>query len=84
MSRDTVEGRILRYERNIKADHTFKSQGKRSQLIYKIEEDGEYKGAYFYPEYSEKNKKRKHYICPQIVFVRKSGEYEWYLLDNIP
>lgn len=84
LSRDTFEGTTLRFEHSIKPVHKFKSQGKRSELIYKIKEEGEYKGAYFFRAYSEESQAILNYLCPQIGFLRKTGEYEWHLLDNIP
>lgn len=77
-------GTALRFEHSIKPLHKFKSQGKRSKLIYTIKERGEYEGAYFFREYSEEAEAILNYLCPQVGFLRKSGGYEWHLIDNLP
>lgn len=80
---DTVEGGTTRYETGIKDPEKFKSLGKRSRMTYQIQE-GKYPGVYMYREYSEEVGNITFYPCPQIGFLRNSGEYEWFLLNDIP
>lgn len=80
---DTFEGGTLRYNYGIKKPEKFKSLGRRSRIIYR-QMDGKHPGKYLYQEYSEEAKGMIVAPCPQIGFLKKSGEYEWYLLDDRP
>jgi hypothetical protein len=82
LARDTFEGGTLRYETGIKKLNDFKSLGKRSQIIYKYLKGG-FPGIYVYREYSKENGFTIH-PCPQVGFLKTSGEYEWHLLKDIP
>lgn len=83
LARDTFEGGTLRYETNVKNLSEFKSIGKKGQLKIKILE-GKYKGAYCYRDCSNKDRNVLIKPCPQIGFLKSSGDYEYYLLDKIP
>ncbi len=83
MARDTFEG-ASRFEFELKSAKEFKSLGKRSRMIIKIEE-GECKGAYAYREYSKEQDKIVIKPVPQIGFLKNEpAEYEYFLLDQIP
>jgi len=81
LARDTVEG-ILRFEHVLKESKDFKSLGKKSRMIIQLP-DGELKGAYAYPEYSEEHKRIMVYPCPQIGFLKGSTR-SFFLLNKIP
>lgn len=84
LGRDTYEGSVLRYQFNIKNDDEFKTLGKRSKLIEKINE-GDFKGTFATREYSKKENKIKLKPLPQIGFLNAgNNNYTYYLLDNIP
>ena len=83
MARDTFEG-AQRFDFGLKPSKEFKSLGKRSKTTIKIAE-GEFKGAYSYKEYSEKQDKIVIKPVPQIGFLKnETAEYEYFLLDQIP
>ena len=83
LGRDTYEGG-LRFQYGLKSPGEFKSLGKNSRLLVRVEE-GEFKGAYAYREYSENPGEVVLKPIPQVGF-RKTGSstYEYYLLDDLP
>jgi len=84
LGRDTFEGSLLRYKYNIKKSEDFKTFGKAGQLIIKLQETP-YRGAFIYLEgFSEDDNCFLCDFCPQIGLLKYSGEYEYYLLANIP
>lgn len=83
LGRDTYEGG-LRFEYGLKEPAEFKSFGKKSRLIMKMQE-GEFKGAYAYREYSEDQGGIILKPAPQVGFRKAvDSEIDYYLLDNIP
>lgn len=84
LGRDTYEGG-LRFDYGHSQPSEFKPLGKKTRLTVRIDE-GEFKGAYAYREYSEvqqqiilKNR------FPQVGFRKLvDSEIEYYLLDQIP
>jgi hypothetical protein len=83
MARDTLEG-ASRFKFALKSPNEFRSLGKRSRVTIKVAE-GDFKGAYAYREYSQKQDKIMIRPAPQIGFLkRESSEYEYYLMDQIP
>lgn len=80
-ARDSMEG-LMRYDHNIKNPSEFKTIGNRSRRVYRLP-DGELKGAYAYPKYSEEAGRILLYPLPQIGFL-KGTEREYFLLDKIP
>jgi len=83
LGRDTFEG-MSRFEHKIKEPKDFKSPGKKSRLSIKVNE-GPFKGAYAFFEYSDDDDKINIKPVPQVGFKRiESGEYEYYLLKKIP
>ena len=83
LGRDTYEGG-LRFEYALKPRAEFKSLGKKSRLLVRVEE-GVFKGAYAYREYSENQGEIVLKPIPQVGF-RKTGSpaYDYYLLDELP
>ena len=83
LGRDTYEGG-LRFQYGLKPPGEFKSLGKKSRLLVTVEE-GEFKGAYAYREYSENQREIVLKPIPQVGF-RKTGSlaYDYYLLDDLP
>lgn len=83
LGRDTYEGE-LRFEYGLKSHGEFKSLGKKSRLLVRVEE-GAFKGAHAYREYSESPGEIVLKPIPQVGF-RKMGDsvYEYYLLDDLP
>jgi len=83
LGRDTLEGRE-RFIHKIKKLKEFKSQGKKSRLSIKVNE-GPFKGAYAYREYSENENDIIIKPLPQIGFKKDDdAEYVYFLLDEIP
>lgn len=83
LGRDTVEG-MTRFVHNVKKPEEFKSPGKKNRLNIRVNE-GPFKGAFAYREYSEQEGRIIIKPIPQVGF-KKSGvpDYEYFLLDNIP
>jgi hypothetical protein len=83
LGRDTYEGG-LRFQYGLKSPDEFKSLGKQSRLLVTVEE-GEFKGAYAYRDYSEDQGEIVIKPIPQVGF-RKTGNpgYDYYLLDDLP
>jgi hypothetical protein len=83
LARDSVEG-TSRFEFGLKRPSEFRHIGNRSRIRIKIAE-GEYKGAYAYREYSQKQDRIVIKPAPQVGFLRRTlPEYQYFLLDNIP
>jgi len=83
LGRDTFEG-MTRFDYNVKKPKEFKSLGKKSRLNIKVNE-GPFKGAYAYREYSEQEGRIIIKPIPQAGFKRFGGpDYEYFLLDEIP
>jgi hypothetical protein len=80
---DTFEGGTTRYEAGIKELIEFKSLGKRSRMEYKIQE-GPHIGAYMYRKYNEDANSITWFPCPQVGFLKNTGQYEWFMLTNKP
>jgi len=83
LGRDTFEG-MTRFDHNVKKAEEFKSPGKKSRLAIKVNE-GPYKGAFAYCEYSEQEGRIIIKPIPQVGFKR-IGEtvYEYFPLEGIP
>jgi hypothetical protein len=83
LGRDTYEGG-LRFDYGLRQQSEFKSFGKKTRLTVRIQE-GEFKGAHAYREYSDDQQQIVLKPIPQVGF-RKSvdSEIEYYLLDQIP
>lgn len=81
LARDSIEG-LQRFDHNIKKPSEFKTIGKSSRLEMKMP-DGEFKGAYCYPQYSHEAQRVLSYPLPQLGFL-KNGIREYFLLDEIP
>jgi len=83
LGRDTFEG-ISRFKHKVKKPKEFKSLGKRSRLSIKVDE-GPFKGAYAYLEYSAFEDRVNIKPVRQVGFKKNDfTEYEYFLLDNIP
>lgn len=83
LGRDTFEG-ISRFSHNVKKQHEFKSPGKQSRLNIRVNE-GRFKGAYAYLEYSDREGAVIIRPVSQAGFKRAdSGDYEYFPLDRIP
>lgn len=83
LSRDTIEG-IKRFNYNIKKQHEFKSTGKQSRLSIKVNE-GPFKGAYAYRDYSELEERIIIKPIPQVGFKKiNCMNYEYFPLEKIP
>ena len=83
LGRDTFEG-MTRFEYNVKKAEEFKSPGKKSRLVIRVNE-GLCKGAFAYREYSEKKGMIILKPISQVGF-KKIGEtvYEYFPLEDIP
>jgi hypothetical protein len=82
LGRDTLEG-IERFVHKVKKPKEFKSIGKKSRISVKVN-DGPFKGAYAYQEYSENEGNIIIKPLPQIGFKDINAEYVYFLLDDIP
>jgi hypothetical protein len=83
LGRDTYEGG-LRFEYGLRQPSEFKSLGKKTRLTVRINE-GEFKGAYAYREYSEDQQRIILKPAPQVGFRKLvDSEIEYYMLDQIP
>lgn len=82
LARDTFEG-VSRFNLNIKESNQFKSLGKRSKLIIKVNE-GPCSGSYAFLEFSPLDNKVILKPVPQIGFLNNNGEFKYFLLDEIP
>lgn len=83
LSRDTFEG-MSRFEYKIKKPKEFKSPGKNSRLSVKVNE-GLFKGAYAFLEYSGEDNKINIMPVPQVGFKKVgSVDYKYYELFKIP
>ncbi len=85
LGRDTYEGG-LRFQYGLKSPGEFKSLGKKSRLLVRVEE-GEFKGAYAYRdrEYSENQREIVLKPISQVGFRRtENSAYDYYLLDDVP
>ena len=69
LARDSIEG-LQRFDHNIKKPSEFKNIGKSSRMVMKMP-DGEFKGAYCYPKYSDEAKRVLLYPAPQVGFFKK-------------
>ncbi len=82
LARDTFEG-LARYNHGVKQPHEFKSLGQRSRLKIRVNE-GQFKGAYVYPEYSPDMGKIIIRPLQQIGFYHlESAQYSYFPLDEI-
>ena len=83
LARDTYEGG-LRFEHNVTDPKDFKSFGKKSRLIIKVDQ-GEMQGAYVYREFSEDHGKILIRPLPQVGFLKKTtGIRKYFLLKDVP
>ena len=84
LGRDTFEG-MSRFEHGVKKLHEFKSPGKESRLKIKVDE-GPFKGAFAYREYSEIAGEIIIKPVPQVGFKKGTDDnsYEYFPLDEIP
>ena len=84
LSRDTFEG-MSRFEHGVKKLHEFKSPGKESRLKIKVDE-GPFKGAFAYREYSEMTGEIIIKPVPQVGFKKGTDDnsYEYFPLEEIP
>jgi hypothetical protein len=83
LARDTYEG-LSRFEFKVKAVDEYKCYGKRSRLVIRIAE-GPLKGIFACREYSSFSNKIVLKPIPQVGFKRRdSGEYIYYLLNEVP
>lgn len=84
LGRDTFEG-MARFEHEVKKPHEFKSPGKKSRLKIKVDE-GPFKGAFAYREYSEMAGGIIIKPVPQVGFKKRTDDtnYEYFTLDEIP
>lgn len=84
LGRDSLEG-MARFEHEVKKLHEFKSLGKKSRLKIKVNE-GPFKGAIAYLEYSELPNKIIIKPAPQVGFKKRTDDtsYEYFPLDEIP
>ena len=75
---------MSRFEHKIKNKHDFKSTGKKSRINIKVDE-GPFKGAYAYREYSDSENKIIIKPIPQVGFKKNEGaDYVYFHLDEIP
>src|SRR3989304_6854443 len=83
LGRDTIEG-MARFGHNKKTPEEFKSPGKENRLNISVNE-GPFKGAFVYREYSEQEGRIIIKPIPQVGF-KKPGvqDYDYFLLDKIP
>lgn len=84
LGRDTFEG-MARFEHEVKKPHEFKSSGKKSRLKIKVDE-GPFKGAFAYREYSEMEGGIIIKPVPQVGFKKKANGngYKYFPLEEIP
>ncbi len=83
LGRDTLEG-MSRFEHKVKEKHEFKSFGKKSRIEIKVDE-GPFKGAYAYREYSDSDYNIIIKPIPQVGFKRIDGaDYIYFPLEEIP
>ncbi len=83
LGRDTLEG-MSRFEHKVKNKHEFKSSGKKNRINIKVDE-GPFKGAYAYREYSDLEDKIIIKPIPQVGFKKVDAHnYEYFPLDKIP
>ena len=84
LGRDTFEG-MARFDHEVKKPHEFKSLGRKSRLKIKVEE-GPFRGAFAYREYSEKDSGIIIKPVPQVGFKKRADgtSYEYFPLDEIP
>jgi len=83
LARDTLEGG-LRFSYKVKDPKDFRTLGQKSRLVFKVAE-GEFKGAYFYREYSEEKMKIIGKPLPQVAFLKKSDkQYDYFLIEDVP
>jgi len=83
LGRETLEG-MARFDHNVKKTKDFKPLGKKGRLNIKVE-DGPFKGAYAYREYSELEGDIVLKPSPQVGFKKVGGtDYEYFLLENVP
>lgn len=81
LARDTMEGRARVFHGVIEPED-FRSS-RNSRITVKVKE-GPYKGAYVYQDYLPETDTVGIKPCPQVGFLMHSGDYEYYLLDQIP
>lgn len=83
LGRDTFEG-MKRFDHNVKKPEEFKSLGKKSRLNIKVNE-GLFKGAFAYREYSEQEGSIIIKPIPQVGFKKFDiPDYMYFPLDKIP
>ena len=83
LARDTLEGQS-RVDFGVMKAEDFKSPGRRSRIRIKLDE-GEFKGAYAFRNYSETDGSVTLQPVPQVGFrQRESGEYKYFPLDELP
>ena len=82
LARDTFEG-SARFQFGLKPASEYRTLGKRSRMQRKVAE-GPFKGAHGVLRYSEEEDKVMLVPLPQVGFLNKDSEYEFFLVDNIP
>lgn len=83
LARDTFEG-LARFNHGVKQLHEFKSLGQRSRLKIRVNE-GQFKGAYVYLEYSPDTGALMIRPLQQIGFYHlESAQHSYFFLDEIP
>ena len=76
---------MARFKHEVKKPHEFKAPGKKSRLKIKVDE-GPFKGAFAYREYSEKEGGIIIKPIPQVGFrkITNDTSYEYFPLEEIP
>lgn len=82
LGRDTFEG-LSRVDVGIQKPEDFKSAGKRARTIIRVEE-GFFRGAYAYRDYSPEQGKVTLLPVPQVGLLKNDQQYEFYTFDNLP
>lgn len=83
LARDTFEG-LVRFNHGVKQPYEYKSLGKRSRLKFRVNE-GQFKGAYVYLEYSPDKGALMIRPLQQIGFYHlDSAQHSYFILDEIP
>ncbi|MBU2622573.1 MAG: HNH endonuclease [Proteobacteria bacterium] len=83
LARDSFEGG-LRFLHKVKDPKKFRSSGKKSRLIIKVDQ-GEMKGTYVYREFSKDQGRILIKPLPQVGFLKKASDIRnYFLLKDIP
>lgn len=83
LARDTYEG-LQRFTAGVKKPKDYRSSGRRSTLIIRMQE-GPFKNAYAYLEYSADNDQLRLKPVEQIGFLRKDNlEYDFFPYNDFP